>query len=872
MTAVDETMTREGGSGSANAAGAPQAVLQASGISMRYGPVQALARTDLSVLRGEVHALVGENGSGKSTFVSIISGVVTPDTGTVDVAGRSLAKYRPAASQAAGVLTVFQDGSLIPDLTVAQNLYTGTPRAQRPRYGAVDSWATHLLEKYDLPITANTLVASLPSGARQLLEIVRAVAASPNVLLLDEATSALDSAGVDRVLGLVREVAASGTAVLFVTHRLSEVFRVANRVSVLRDGILRATHDASTIDAKTLVELMAGAKVDMEFPDRHQLDSDAHVVLTTSELSGDGFGPIDLQLRAGQIVGLAGAGGNGQPELLRALATLGRPDGTVTLEDTRMRGYRHAVDHGTILLSNDRRNESLFQPLSIRENLVASTLSNLSRLGIMRPLDERRVVAERIDHFGIRVASVSQLPGELSGGNQQKVALSRVLATAPRVVLIDEPTQGVDVRSRLDIYRLLRNIADSGSAVVIVSSDASELAGFCDRIVVLSRGRITAELSGIDATEDKIVHAFAVEPVVAANLVGAVEAASDVADPQLAAPQVATPPTLSVRSSVSVRSRLRLGGDGMRLLGLILIIVAVSLYGQSKNSTFLTSLSVYNVLLLALPLAMVAVAEFCVLLVGGIDVSIGSVMSLTVVTVSFWASSSNAAAAIGGAIASVVVVGVAVGLVNAWLIERRGLSPVIATIATLGLAAGVALVLRPTAAGAVSHHLTESLTKKLGPLPAPLIVLAVLFIIGDVALRRSGLGLRVRAVGLNGAFAYRLGTNTILVRSAAYVTCALLAAVAGVLLAAQVGVGDPSPGQGYTLLAIAAPVLGGASLLGGRGSMIGTALGGVLLALSQSLVPVLGISDATSYLFTGGLTLLGLLVYSQLWRGNRRRA
>ena len=862
MTAVEETTTREGGSGSGNAAGAPQAALQASGISMRYGPVQALARTDLSVLRGEVHALVGENGSGKSTFVSIVSGVITPDTGTVDIAGRSLAKYRPAASQAAGVLTVFQDGSLIPELTVAQNLYAGTPQAHRPRYRAVDSWAAQLLKKYDLPIKPTTPVSALPSGARQLLEIVRAVAASPEVLLLDEATSALDRDGVDRVLGLVREVAATGTAVLFVTHRLSEVFRVANRVSVLRDGILRATHNAASIDAKTLVELMAGAKVDLEFPERHPLVADSEVVLSAIKLQGDGFGPVDLALRAGEIVGIAGAGGNGQPELLRALATLGSPDGTVTLQNTRLRGYRHAVNHGAILLSNDRRNESLFQPLSIRENLVASTLSNLARFGIMKPLQERRVVAERIEHFGVRLASPAQLPGELSGGNQQKVALSRVLATAPRVVLIDEPTQGVDVRSRLDIYRLLRGIADSGSAVAIVSSDASELAGFCDRIVVLSRGEITAELIGIDATEDKIVHAFAVEAVPTVALI---------ADPPVAAqsaPAAASPKALRA----SRWSRLRIGGDGIRLLGLALIILGLSLYGQSKNSTFLTSLSIYNVLLLALPLAMVAVAEFSVLLVGGIDVSVGSVMSLTVVTVSFWASSSSAPVAIGGAIASVLVVGIAVGLVNSWLVERRGLSPVIATIATLGLAAGVALVLRPTAAGAVSQHLTTALTKKLGPLPAPLIVLAVLFVIGDLALRRTGLGLRVRAVGLNGVFAHRLGTNTILVRSCAYVVCALLAAVAGVLLAAQIGVGDPTPGHGYTLLAIAAPVLGGASLLGGRGSLVGTALGGVLLALSQSLVPVLGISDATSYLFTGGLTLLGLLVYSQLWRGNRKRA
>lgn len=864
MTAVDETSTREGGSGGNDAAGAARAALQARGISKRYGPVQALASTDLSVRSGEIHALVGENGSGKSTFVAIVSGVVAADTGSVDVAGTVLARSSPAASQAAGVLTVFQDGSLIPELTVAQNLYTGTPHPRRPRYSAADAWAARMLAEYELSIDPRTPVSALPAGDRQLIEIVRAVAASPDLLLLDEATSALDSDGVDRVLRLVRAAADAGTAVLFVTHRLSEVFRVADRVSVLRDGVLQATVDADGVDAKTLVEMMAGAKVDMEFPDRHPLDPDAPVLLKARGLGGAGFGPVDLDLRAGQIVGIAGAGGNGQPELLRALAKIGSPSGTVTLGTDQLRGYRGAVDHGAILLSSDRRHESLFQSLAIRENIVASTLSKVATAGVINPRAERRFVADRVDHFGVRLASVSQLPSELSGGNQQKVALSRVLATDPQVVLIDEPTQGVDVRSRLDIYRLLRSIADAGSSVVIVSSDASELAGFCDRIVVLSRGQVIAELDGLTATEDRIVHAFAVELVTT----------DETPDEPVAAP-AASEAEAVVPTRRANRRRLgprRVNADALRLLALVVVIIAVSIWANGRSATFLSELSVYNVLLLALPLVMVAAAEYCVLLVGGIDVSIGAVMSLSVVTTSFWATSAGGAPAVGGALAGAAVCGVAVGLVNAWLIEGRGLSPVIATIASLGLASGVALVLRPTASGTISPALTDYLTKKVGYVPAPLIVLVVLLVIGDLALRHTGIGLRIRAVGLNGVFAYRLGTNAVLVRSSAYVVCAVLAALAGVLLAAQVGVGDPATGNGFTLLAIAGPVLGGASLLGGRGSLVGTALGAVLLVLAQSLVPVLGISDATSFLFTGGLTLLGLLIYSELWSSRRRRA
>jgi ribose transport system ATP-binding protein len=857
MTAVD-LQTSPGGSGSNDAAGAAEAVLQARGISKRYGPVQALSTTDLAVHRGEVHALVGENGSGKSTFVSIVAGVVAPDAGTVHVAARALSAFRPAASQAAGILTVFQDGSLIPDLTVAQNLYTGTPRRLRPRYSRIDGWARRMLAEYDLPIEPAMPVSALPPGDRQLLEIVRAISAAPQVLMLDEATSALDSAGVDRVLDLVRIAADGGTAVLFVTHRLSEVFRVADRVSVLRDGVLRATVPAQDVDDKALVEMMAGARVDMEFPERHAPHADAPLLLETKNLTGPGVGPVDLELRAGEIVGIAGAGGNGQPELLRALASLDATGGTTVLSGRQLRGYGGAVRHGAILLSSDRRAESLFQSLSIRENVVASTLRRFASVGVMRPMQERHFISGQVDRLGIRLASSAQLPSELSGGNQQKVALSRVLATDPRVVLIDEPTQGVDVRSRLDIYRILRSIADEGSCVVIVSSDASELTGLCDRIVVLSRGRITAEFPGIGASEKQIVHAFAVDMI-------GVDKDKDA--------QAESPPTdgaVPAPAKMRHHRRVHIGADAIRLLALAAIIVGISLYAQSRNSTFLTSASVYNVLLLALPLVVVAAAEFCVLMVGAIDVSVGATMSLSVVTVSFWASSADVGTAIIGAIASALVVGVAVGLVNAWLVERRGLSPVIATIATLGIASGVALVLRPTAGGSVGLELTNALTAKVGVFPAPLIVVAVLVVVGDLALRRTGIGLRVRAVGLNGAFAYRLGTNTLLVRSLSYLACGVLAAGAGVMLAAQVGVGDASTGGGYTLLAIAAPVLGGASLLGGRGFLVGTALGAVLLALAQSLVPVLGISDATSFLFTGGLTLLGLIVYSGIWSRLRR--
>jgi ribose transport system ATP-binding protein len=292
---------------------------------------------------------------------------------------------------------------------------------------------------------------------------------------------------------------------------------------------------------------------------------------------------------------------------------------------------------------------------------------------------------------------------------------------------------------------------------------------------------------------------------------------------------------------------------------LVGLMVALGAFTQSRNSTFLTELSLFNVMLLALPLVAVASAQYFVLLVGGIDVSVGATMTLAVVVASFWVQDGATGTVLLKSLLVILVVGVAVGLVNALLVERIGLSAVIATIATLGMASGVALMLRPTAAGMVSPELMRLMQERLGPVPYSLIVLVLLLAAADSLLRRTGFGLRVRAVGLHGVFAQRLGIRAARVRATCYVLCAVLAAMAGIILAAQVGIGDPNAGNSYTLLAIAAPVLGGAVLSGGHGSLVGATIGAFILAVSQSLVSVLGLTDGASYLFTGGLTLLALV-------------
>jgi ribose transport system ATP-binding protein len=847
---VSDTVAPQSG---AKSGGSPagEGVLFVDGIAKTYGPVRALKPASLTLRSGEIHALVGENGSGKSTFVGVVSGTVHRDQGVVRVNDHVLGGRKPSEAQSNGVLTVFQDGSILPQLSIAQNLYLGTPIGQRPSYRTHERWAAARLSEWGLGrLDVGARAETLSPGDRQSLEIVRAVASKPSVLLLDEATSALDSSGVDGALEMMRRAAAGGCAVMFVTHRLSEVFRVAENISVLRDGEWQGTFEADTVNPDRLVELMAGTRVDTEFPRPASPEEIGEVVLSAQGLDAPTFGPVDIAVRAGEIVGIAGADDNGQLGLLRGLGRIGAPSGGLSIAGKSIASYGDAVSAGAMYLSGDRAEESLFGSLPIRENIVVSMLGRISRGGLVSWARERQLVDDTVSVFGIRLASAEQHPTSLSGGNQQKVALGRVLATDPKVLLAEEPTQGVDVRSRIDIYNLLRDAARRGLAVVLISSDASELAGLCDRVLVMSRGRLVAELTN-EATEETIVNSFT-----GAGHSGAVDQPGAIAEsPAAAERRTASPLQRFLAAARHAENAPRLG-----ILTLLLVLIGA--YAQSQNDVFLSHANLYNLLYLAVPLAAVAAAEFVVLFVGEIDVSVGAVMAVTIVLMSVFVQSGAFLPALLLSLLVAVLVGIIVGASNATLVEGAQISPIIATIGTLGIVGGVGLMIRPTAAGTISPDLLEALAKEVWFLPWTFVVLAGLYLAADFLLRSTGVGLRLRSVGLNARFAHRLGMNTRLVRSGAFILASILAGFAGVLLSSQIGIGDATVGSSYLLLAIAAPVLGGASLAGGHGTFVGCLLGACLLITVQNLTSILGIKDAYGYLLTGGLTILALLLYT----------
>jgi ribose transport system ATP-binding protein len=444
-------------------------------------------------------------------LLGIASGFVHPDEGTVEIGGSLRRRGSPAEARRLGLGMAYQTYSHVLGLSVAENLYLAAPRDERPTYASMADWGAGKLREYELDVPVTAPAGSLSLAQRQLLEVVKALLARPKVLLLDEPTTALGPEEVERLHGLVFEQSRAGVGVVYVSHRLPEVLGIADRITVLRDGVGQGTFEASTMTEESIVALMIGRPLQLAFPERRGAEADREVLLVASGLRGDRFGPIDLEVAKGEIVGVAGAEGNGQVQFLRGLAGAERTSGSTICDGENLdsRSPLGPLRAGVVLLSGDRTGESLFPVLSVRANTTIQVLGKLGRLGFIDRRRERRTIADLVRRLSIRMASIEQPVQSLSGGNQQKVSLTRpFLRGDVKVILAEEPTQGVDVAARFDIYEALRTKAAEGVAVIVKSSDPLELAGLCDRVIVMSRGKIVAEIPREELGERRIVEAI----------------------------------------------------------------------------------------------------------------------------------------------------------------------------------------------------------------------------------------------------------------------------------------------------------------------------------------------------------------------------
>jgi ribose transport system ATP-binding protein len=823
----------------------PQAdALVLEGIEKSFPGVRVLRNVSFACRAGEVHVLMGENGAGKSTLMRIIAGLWKPEHGRIFVRGKEVQISGPRQSQDLGIAMVYQDTRLVPDLDVSQNIWLGREpgSALLVDRRAMDRGARAILDRLGAPIALDRLVRDLSIAERQVVEIARALTTAPSVLILDEPTSALDGAEIQHLFTIVEELKKSGTAIIFISHRLPEVFAIADRITVLKDGEVVGTVDRDDVSHEQLVAMMVGREMALAYPPRSGRAGAER--LAVEGLSAKGlFENVAFQVRAGEIVGLGGIQGNGQADVVRAIFGLTPWSGSVRLdgEKAALGSPARAIRAGLVYVPGERHSEGLFLPHSIRENISLPHLFSWSGLGVLPAGKERQAAQAAIESYAVKTPSAEQVVANLSGGNQQKVVLGRWTTGSPKVFMFEDPTRGVDVATKLDLYRRIRALADEGAAIVLVSSDLMELIGLSDRILVFSQGRIVREIAGVEATEEAIV----------GSATGA--GGAHVRHGHAASPATGT--------ADAVRRPRPLIHRYAGALLLLVLVFALALGASHFSPFFLTSRNLANIAGQVAPLALAALGQFGVILLGGIDLSVGPLISLVTAIASF-AAVAEGAGGVAAAVAICLAAGLVSGLANAFLIVRLRVPDLIATLATYSVVFGTALIVRPSPGGLISETFIDFFSADVGPVPAAAVVIVSFFALVEFLLVRGRLGQRLYGVGSNREASRAVGISPEWVCAGAYVFCSLCAAVAGLLIAARIGSGDPQAGTSFTLASVTAVVVGGVSVFGGRGTAIGVLLGAVAVGEMQNALNLMHVSAYFQYIWTGGLTLIAVAGYS----------
>ena len=823
----------------------PVPVLAVSEVDKSFPGVRALVKVNFECRAGEIHGLVGENGAGKSTLMRILAGVHRPDSGRIQINGKGVTLSSPRHAHDLGIAMVYQDTRLVDELDVVQNIWLEREpgSALFVDRSEMERRSTAILQRLGIQTDLRRRVGELSVGGRQIVEIARALTANPAVLILDEPTSSLDPAESEQLGKILAGLRKAGTGIVFISHRLPEVLEFADRITVMKDGEIVSTLENKGITEVTLVSLMVGRTLSLAFPPKTAKTGATR--LEVERLSSPGhFQNVSFSVAAAEIVGLGGIQGNGQREIARALYGLLPATGQVRLNGSRisLNSPGRAIRSGIVYVPADRRGEGLFIAHSIRENIAVPHLSTWSNFGVMSNRKEAVAVRETIDRLKIRTPSSEQSVGLLSGGNQQKVVFGRWLLAQPLLYIFEEPTVGVDVGTKLELYRVIRRLADEGAALLVLSSDLIELIGVCDRILVVAHGSIVDSVTAAEATEERII-------------------GSAVRKKRTHASAEESPGKDSGQNTrpVTIREVILRRYTGAGLLCVLILVLGA--YTTSRSPYFLTERNLGNLVIQITPLALVAMGQMMAILISGIHLSVGPSMSLTTALASY-VIVGEAQGNIAAGIALCLIVGVLIGALNASVILYLRIPDLITTLSTFSVVTGLALIVRPSPGGKVSEVYSDLVTIRIGWFPIIGLAVILLAIVGEILQLRGRIGTRLYAIGSNPEAAFVAGIPVRRVRFFAYLFCGLMAALAGLVVAARIGSGDPQAGSQFTLASVTAVVVGGTSIFGGRGTVVGTLLGATLLILMQNSLNQLHVSAYYQYIWTGALMLLAVGAYS----------
>ena len=800
-------------------------VIGLSHAGKRFGGTIALSDASFDLRAGEVVALLGENGAGKSTCVKLMAGVYRPDSGSVVLDGKPVDWRSPLDARRNGIAVIHQHPGLFGDLSVAENIWLG--HMPRDRFGGIDHARMErdtaaLIDVVGLACQPGDTLDRLRTSEQQLVEIARALSMQARVLIMDGPTASLSQREVERLFAVVADLKLRGVAMMFVGHRMDEIFRVADRIAVLRDGHLVGVEAAHDLDRDKAVQMMIGRTLSSIYPPRDAVKG--KVALEVRSLAREGeFHDISFTVRSGEILGLGGLVGSGRTEIARALFGITRPSAGEILVDGAARHFASADDAMAARIayvSEDRLGQSLVMDFSILANAILPVIGQATIAGLVWRPREIALVEPHLDRLRLKFRSYDQAAKTLSGGNQQKVALSKWLATDPRILILDEPTQGIDVRTKAEVHAMIVELARQGLAIILISSELPELLGMCDRILVLREGRMTAEFDGSDVDQERVIRA-------ATDADGALL--------PIASQPAGQGVVMSGHERPAQPTWLR-RFVARRETGLIAAIAAVVIPVSALNPRMLGGA---NLTALAMDLGLlmiVAAAQMLVMLTRNIDLSVASVIGLAAYGSASFMHDHQSMPVLAG-ISFACLIGLIAGLVNGVVVTFGRVPSIVVTLGSLAVFRGVNSLWaggKQISADQVSQAWLDMTSARLAGVPAVILIAIAALIVVGLFLRRMPLGRELYAVGSNPDGAALMGIRSRWLVLGAFAVAGLLAGFDGALWASRYATVDARVASGFELTVIAAVVVGGVALRGGAGTTFGIVLGALTLLVIRN--------------------------------------
>jgi ABC-type sugar transport system ATPase subunit/ribose/xylose/arabinose/galactoside ABC-type transport system permease subunit len=844
------------------------AIIKLDNISKSFYEVKALQNISFDIYKGEILGLLGANGAGKSTLLKIIGGVQRSDKGDIYLDDENLDNITPHIAQQKGIISVYQELNLFLNMTVAENLFIGRENRSKTRlidWKATRKKAKTILESLGLDIDPDAEVASLSVANQHLVEIARALSEKPKILLLDEPTASLSEKEIEWLFSKIRELRHNGTTIVYVSHRLDEVIELCERCVILRDGKLADQLDGQ-FDKGKIINSMIGHNVELLRTEAKKVAAD--IVLECKNISlRNLIKDVSFELNRGEILGIAGLVGAGRTELLGAIfGTDTKTSGHIYKhgKEIKINNPKDAMDHGIMLIPEDRKIDALFLNESVRLNIASATLDKRAKGGFINFKRESEVTKKAAEDVQLDTSRIEHLVKLLSGGNQQKAVIAKSLLVNANILLLDEPTVGVDIGAREEIYSIIKELSKQGKSIILVSSDWEELIYLSDRMLVMSEGKITGVLAVEEFTKEKIGHLATIADVLQVD---------ESSKGNLKGTGKQTPLGDSERNITILNNpkayfgKLKTSFSNNNTTILVVVTLFLVIASISISDSFRTLMNARNLLGQAMPFLILTLGQLVIIVAGGLDLSSGALVAATgVLGVSFMVNNPDKVLL---GVVIMLAFGLIVGLMNSVLVVKAKLDSFVVTLGMSIVLTGVTLIITKNPIGPSPKILRVIANKDVLGIPYVLFITIALVVVFGILMRYTALGRRFYAVGENPKGSFWAGLPVQKTRFIAFMISASMSVLAALFLMGRTGAGDPAFGPGMELTAIACALIGGARLGGGRGSVGGALLGVFLLAILENILSLMNVDLWYQKVFGGMLLLAIIITYEYKMKKNR---